>query len=270
MKFEKLMIDDKLWIAVIYLFFLYFYYYCFFSYFFKRWCMKKVNTAMQNLCCEQRTKKKLWTKKIKFLLHCRNFKRKKNLLLCYFAPPCNRGNILIFSFFNFNFWEKKERCLMLNNYLGTRFEMIFVSTKMNLLKPQISEIKAAFFGICVYQFVNETLCWNQNNILCSEIVQYFYGSDPSPHFLFVCFFPPFFITITTVLYIFWLLLLLLYTFLSDVVFWLKLLFFMYSFQHFFVILQSFLLVFFCCVVYFPYFPVIKMFFLEFFLCVSLY
>jgi len=47
---------------------------------------------------------------------------------------------------------------MLNNYLGTRFEMIFVSTKMNLLKPQISEIKAAFFGICVYQFVNETLC----------------------------------------------------------------------------------------------------------------
>ena len=137
----------------------------------------------------------------------------------------------------------------------------------NLLKPQISEIKAAFFGICVYQFVNENpFVEIKNNILCSEIVQYFYGSDPpSPHFLFVCFFPPFFITITTVLYIFWLLLLLLYTFLFDVVFWLKLLFFMYSFQHFFVILQSFLLVFFCCVVYFPYFPVIKMFFLEFFL-----
>ena len=60
----------------------------------------------------------------------------------------------------------------------------------NLLKPQISEIKAAFFGICVYQFVNENpFVEIKNNILCSEIVQYFYGSDPpSPHFLFVCFF----------------------------------------------------------------------------------
>ena len=159
---------------------------------------------------------------------------------------------------------------MLNNYLGTRFEMIFVSTKMNLLKPQISEIKAAFFGICVYQFVNETLCWNQNNILCSEIVQYFYGSDPSPIFCLFVFFLHFLLPLLQC-YIFFG-----YFYFYCIHFYLMWFFGLSCFfscilsSIFFVILQSFLLVFFCCVVYFPYFPVIKMFFLEFFLCVSLY
>ena len=62
------MINEKLWIAVIYLFFSLFLlhllllYKMLFFFFFKLWKVvlyeKSQNTAMQNICCEQRTKKK--------------------------------------------------------------------------------------------------------------------------------------------------------------------------------------------------------------------
>ena len=63
------MINEKLWIAVIYLFFSLFLlhllllllYKMLFFFFFKLWKVvlyeKSQNTAMQNICCEQRTKK---------------------------------------------------------------------------------------------------------------------------------------------------------------------------------------------------------------------